>query len=76
MFCRVTQDSKYVYLKPTWLGRLLKRLTRGRFIPHHTFTRDFGVGCFDGRCLKVSGCSVTLKGNLLMNKDRLAVEVR
>lgn len=66
MFCKVTQDKDTVYVRPTWLGKFLWKISFGRIVPHKYFKRDFGPKCFDGRSLHVSGiASVTIDGNLI-----------
>jgi hypothetical protein len=66
MFCKVTQDEKTVYVRPSWLGKILFKFSFGWIRPHIYFKRDFGPDCFDGRSLHVSGVAdVTIDGNLM-----------
>lgn len=69
MFCSIETTETHIIVKPTRLGMWIRKVTRGRILPSVTLKRDFGTGCFDGRCLSCEwGINVTLYGNLISGK--------
>ena len=71
MLYKVTDDGRMITIGPSFLGRLLFRLSSGRIRPHARLSRDFGLGCADGKCLTVEcNCDVTTTGSLISGPEK------
>jgi hypothetical protein len=69
MFCRLLTDDRFIIVEPSFIGKFVYFVTFGAFRPSIMFSRDFGLGSSDGKCLSIKPpCSVTVIGNLYDEK--------
>lgn len=68
MFCKLTTTETHVIVTASLIGRFLRWVTFGWYMPSITFQRDFGTGCFDGRCLQSDDGRIrmSLEGDVIM----------